>query len=108
MSRVLILHTGGTIGMTKTEKGYQPDGEYFRRAVFHMDSLKAAGMPEWDFMETDPLLDSSRMAVSEWNMIGQLIADHYEAYDGFVFHAQRSREAGDPDRLTDTAVRNPQ
>ncbi len=84
MSRVLIIHTGGTIGMTRTENGYQPDGEYFRRAIFHMDSLKAEGMPEWDFMETDPLLDSSRMAVSEWNMIGELIAHHYEAYDGFV------------------------
>ena len=84
MSRVLILHTGGTIGMTKTEKGYQPDGAYFRQAIFHMDSLKAEGMPEWDFMETDPLLDSSRMAVAEWNMIGQLISDNYEKYSGFV------------------------
>ena len=52
MSRVLILHTGGTIGMTKTEKGYQPDGAYFRQAIFHMDSLKAEGMPEWDFMRS--------------------------------------------------------
>ena len=48
MSRILLLHTGGTIGMTKTENGYQPDGEYFRQAVFHMDSLKKADMPEWD------------------------------------------------------------
>lgn len=84
MSRVLILHTGGTIGMTRTENGYQPDGEYFRGAIFHMDSLKKKDMPEWDFTETDPLLDSSRMSVSEWNMIGRLIADHYDRYDGFV------------------------
>ena len=84
MSKVLVIHTGGTIGMTRTENGYQPDGEYFRRAIFHMDSLKAEGMPEWDFMETDPLLDSSRMAVAEWNMIGQLISDHYDSYSGFV------------------------
>ena len=84
MSRILILHTGGTIGMTRTAEGYQPDGEYFRQAVFHMDSLKAQGMPKWDFMETDPLLDSSRMTVSEWNTIGRIISDHYEEYDGFV------------------------
>ena len=72
MSKVLIIHTGGTIGMTKTAEGYRPDGEYFRNAIFHMDSLKAPGMPEWDFVECDPLLDSSRMAVREWNMMGKM------------------------------------
>lgn len=84
MSRVLILHTGGTIGMTRTDNGYKPDGAYFRQAVFHMDSLRKQGMPEWELMETTPLLDSSRMKVGEWNMIGKIIADHYDAYDGFV------------------------
>ena len=84
MSRILLLHTGGTIGMTKTENGYQPDGEYFRQAVFHMDSLKKSDMPQWDFMETETLLDSSRMKVKDWNMIGSVIAEHYKDYDGFV------------------------
>ena len=84
MSKILILHTGGTIGMTRTPDGYKPDGAYFRNAVFHMDSLKSHAMPEWDFMETDPLLDSSRMTVAEWNMIGKIIAENYEKYDGFV------------------------
>ncbi len=84
MSRILLIHTGGTIGMTKTENGYQPDGAYFRKAVEHMDSLKAEGMPAWNFMETSPLLDSSRMSVAEWNLIGKTIADNYDLYDGFV------------------------
>ncbi len=84
MSRILLVHTGGTIGMTKTENGYQPDGAYFRQAVFHMDSLKKRDMPQWDFTETETLLDSSRMKAEDWNMIGRVIADHYEDYDGFV------------------------
>lgn len=84
MSKILILHTGGTIGMTWTSEGYKPDGKNFREAIYHMDSLKAYSMPEWDFMETDPLLDSSRMTVSQWNMIGQIIADNKDRYDGFV------------------------
>ncbi len=84
MSRILIIHTGGTIGMTRTAEGYMPDGEYFKNAIFHMDSLKAEGMPEWEFLEIDPLLDSSRMSVKEWNKIGKLIADHYDSFDGFV------------------------
>lgn len=84
MNKILIIHTGGTIGMTRTADGYKPDGAYFRSAIFHMDSLKAEGMPEWDFIECDPLLDSSQMSVKEWNEIGRLISDNYETYDGFV------------------------
>ncbi|MBR4421751.1 MAG: asparaginase [Erysipelotrichaceae bacterium] len=84
MSKILIIHTGGTIGMTRTADGYQPDGAYFRNAIFHMDSLKAEGMPEWDFVECDPLLDSSQMSVKEWNTIGRFISENYNFYDGFV------------------------
>ncbi|MBR4445230.1 MAG: asparaginase [Solobacterium sp.] len=84
MGKILIVHTGGTIGMTRTAKGYRPDGAYFREALLHMDSLKAKGMPEWEYTETIPLLDSSRMTASEWNAIGQIITDSYTLYDGFV------------------------
>ena len=84
MSKILIIHTGGTIGMTRTPDGYKPDGEYFRNAIYHLDSLKAESMPEWDFVEMDPLLDSSRMTVREWNNIGKVIADNSDNYDGFV------------------------
>lgn len=84
MSRILLVHTGGTIGMVRTESGYRPEGDSFRKAVFHMDSLKKADMPEWEFMETERLLDSSRMNVSDWNLIGSLVAENYDKYDGFV------------------------
>ncbi len=84
MKKILIINTGGTIGMTRTEKGYAPDVEYFRKAMNHMDSLRAPGMPAWDMIDMLPLLDSSNMAVSDWNKIGKLISDNYGAYDGFV------------------------
>jgi L-asparaginase len=70
--------------MTPTADGYKPDGVYFKNAIFHMDSLRAPGMPEWEFYEIDPLLDSSRMSVMEWNKIAKIVADEYEKYDGFV------------------------
>ncbi len=70
--------------MTRTENGYMPDGEYFRNAISRMEALRAPGMPDWDFTETEYLLDSSRMTVHEWNMIGDIIAARYEDYDGFV------------------------
>lgn len=84
MSKILIIHTGGTIGMTRTAEGYQPDAAYFKDAIFHMDSLKAPGFPKWDFTECEPLLDSSRMNVRDWNRMASLIAENYENYDGFV------------------------
>lgn len=84
MSKILIIHTGGTIGMTWTKDGYRPDGKYFKDAIYHMDSLKAYGMPKWDYMETKPLLDSSKMSVKEWNIIGSIIAEKKDDYDGFV------------------------
>ena len=82
--KTLIINTGGTIGMVKTEDGYKPDGESFVRTLHEMDALKADVMPDWDFAALEVLIDSSNMTVSEWNRIGKLIADSYDKYDGFV------------------------
>lgn len=84
MKRVLIINTGGTIGMVKTSEGYKPDRKSFSNLLHNMDLLKAEGMPLWDLVELDELLDSSNMTVAEWNKIGKIIADAYEKYDGFV------------------------
>ena len=84
MKNVLIIYTGGTIGMTRTENGYAPQSGQFRRAMEAIPDLYAEQMPRWDMLELDPLLDSSNMTVREWNKIAQLVADHYDAYDGFV------------------------
>lgn len=82
--KILIINTGGTIGMVKTEDGYKPDGAAFSKTLQDMGVLNAEGMPDWDFIELEELLDSSNMTVSEWNKIGKLIADSYDNYDGFV------------------------
>ena len=84
MKNVLIIYIGGTIGMTRTENGYAPQSGQFRRAMEAIPDLYAEQMPRWDMLEMDPLLDSSNMTVREWNKIAQLVADHYDAYDGFV------------------------
>jgi len=84
MKRILIINTGGTIGMVKTKEGYKPDGKSFSNLLKSMDVLNAEGMPFWDLVELEKLLDSSNMTVAEWNKIGKLIADAYDNYDGFV------------------------
>lgn len=63
MKNVLIIYTGGTIGMTRTENGYAPQSGQFRRAMEAIPDLYAEQMPRWDMLEMDPLLDSSNMTV---------------------------------------------
>lgn len=82
--RICILYTGGTIGMVPTKKGYAPKKGYFYDAISSIDDLRAENMPDWEMLEFDPLLDSSNIALEQWNQIGRSIRDNYEKYDGFV------------------------
>lgn len=82
--RILVIYTGGTIGMLKTPSGYAPQKEAFHILLEQMPELHAADMPLWDIVDMDPLLDSSNITVHEWNAIGICISGHYSAYDGFV------------------------
>ncbi|MBR6322786.1 MAG: asparaginase [Lachnospiraceae bacterium] len=82
--RILIIYTGGTIGMMKNVNGYAPEKEGFHRLLEDIPELKADEMPEWEVRDMDPLLDSSNITVREWNLIGSMIAEHYDRFDGFV------------------------
>lgn len=82
--RICLLHTGGTIGMTRSEQGYIPSEGYLEGMLGEISDLHVDGMPSFDLCELSPLLDSSNMAVSEWNRIGKKIAELYDLYDGFV------------------------
>ncbi len=82
--KICILYTGGTIGMVPTENGYAPKQGYFHDAIAAIPDIHEPDMPDWDMIEFDPLLDSSNIAVDQWNMIGRAIHDNYRNYDGFV------------------------
>ncbi|MBO5338987.1 MAG: asparaginase [Clostridia bacterium] len=82
--RICLIHTGGTIGMVKGENGYLPKEGYLENVLETISDLKSPEMPDFDFYEMSPLLDSSNMAVDDWNRIGEEIAKRYNSYDGFV------------------------
>ncbi|MBQ5799123.1 MAG: asparaginase [Oscillospiraceae bacterium] len=84
MKKVLILYTGGTIGMTRGENGYAPQKGMFAAALDAISDLSSPELPAWELLELDTLLDSSNMTVHEWNHIASIIAERYEQYDGFV------------------------
>ena len=81
---ICLIHTGGTIGMVKSSQGYLPKEGYFQTVLETIADLKSPEMPEISFFEMSPLLDSSDMAVDDWNRIGEEIAKRYDSYDGFV------------------------
>ena len=43
--------------LVPTDKGYAPKRGYFHDAISSIDDLKGEGMPEWDMIEFEPLLD---------------------------------------------------
>lgn len=82
--KVLIIYTGGTIGMKRTESGYAPVKGYITDAIKAIPDLSSPSMPQWDLQEMDTLLDSSDMTSTDWNAIGKIVYDSYHDYDGFV------------------------
>lgn len=82
--KILIINTGGTIGMVATENGYAPQKGSLIRELSQIRDLSSPDIPEWDIVEFDPLLDSTNIRYEQWNMIADAVADNYDAYDGFV------------------------
>ena len=82
--KVCIIHTGGTIGMVPSEYGYAPKSGIFLQSLQKINDLHRPEFPEWELIEFSPLLDSSDIAVHEWNKIGRVIAERYHDFDGFV------------------------
>lgn len=82
--KILIIYTGGTIGMKKTDKGYAPVSGFLGEAISSIGDMMSEGAPLWDLHEMSPLLDSSDITVKEWNKIAAVIYDNYNVYDGFV------------------------
>ena len=82
--RICILYTGGTIGMVPSEHGYVPSESSLYDAMDSIRDLQKPGMPDLEIVLFDPLLDSSNMSITEWNLIGEAIAERYTQFDGFV------------------------
>lgn len=82
--KVLIIYTGGTIGMKRSKKGYVPIEGYLLNAISTIEDMHRNDAPSWDLVEMSPLLDSSDITVNEWNKIAEVVYKNYAEYDGFV------------------------
>lgn len=82
--RILMIYTGGTIGMVPSTRGYVPSSKGLFAQLEAIPDLHHPDMPEYQVEEFSPLLDSSNMTVQEWNKIGQAVVSRYDEFDGFV------------------------
>lgn len=82
--KILIIHTGGTIGMVPTENGFAPKPGVLLEELKNIRDLSSPDMPVWDLIEFEPLLDSTNIRYEQWNSIADAIALYYDKYDGFV------------------------
>lgn len=96
-SRVLVLYTGGTIGMRKGPRGYEPVPGWFAETIATLPQLhdptqlrfttypsQSDRRVRYDVRAYDPLLDSANLGMREWVRIAADVADAYEDYEGFV------------------------
>jgi len=82
-STILVIYTGGTIGMIK-------DRDTGALHPINMDLLYQS-IPilknfncKIDYITFDPLIDSSNVKPEFWVKLARAIEDNYELYDGFV------------------------
>nr|XP_046269115.1 60 kDa lysophospholipase isoform X2 [Scatophagus argus] len=109
-ARVLVINTGGTIGMTLHDNVLAPKANAFvqslRKLPIIHDEMYAQQTCLYNYygsentlvlplskgnkriiytvLEYSPLLDSSNMTTDDWGRIGKDIEKNYEHYDGFV------------------------
>lgn len=80
---VLIIYTGGTIGMVQNPKTGAHEPLDFGHLISHVPELQNVEV-NYDTMQFNPPLDSSNMNPEQWAQIAHIIVDKYDLYDGFV------------------------
>ncbi len=102
--KILIIYTGGTIGMKKSDTGYIPVKGFLAEQVGQLSQFHDPQFPRKDLLndwfvtpvspqgvrarfiikEYDPLMDSSNMSFQDWCKIATDIEEHYADFDAFI------------------------
>ncbi len=82
-SSVLIIYTGGTIGMRENPETGALENFNFDLILEEVPELKRFDC-QIHACTFDPPIDSSDMGLEHWARLVRIIADNYEHFDGFV------------------------
>ena len=81
--RILIIYTGGTIGMIENPETHALQPFDFDHLMDNVPKVKKLDY-NIDNIQFNPPIDSSNMDPTHWSDIALAIEEHYDLYDGFV------------------------
>ncbi|ARV11600.1 L-asparaginase 1 [Gilvibacter sp. SZ-19] len=81
--KILLIYTGGTIGMMRDFESGALSNFDFDALLDHIPELQLLSC-EIETVSTSEPIDSSNMNPEHWLTLAQIIAGHYDNYDGFV------------------------
>ena len=81
--KVLLIYTGGTIGMGCDQQTGALEPLDFNHLVERVPEFKQLPT-DVDTYQFNPPIDSSDMSPSKWIQIARIVTDRYDQYDGFV------------------------
>lgn len=86
VKNLLVLYTGGTIGMLQTPEGLAPAGGFEARMRAWLEQHPAAPRPEWRLRELSPLIDSANMQQANWLAMRDAIVEavKQDGHDGVL------------------------
>ena len=82
-NKVLLIYTGGTIGMGCNPRTGSLEPLDFNHLVSQMPELESLKIAV-DVFQFDPPIDSSDMTPALWAKLVRIIVEKYDFYDGFV------------------------
>lgn len=82
-TNILLIYTGGTIGMTKDYPSGALKAFNFKELLRNIPELAQLDC-QIDSVSFDDPIDSSNIDTSHWVEIASIIESHYDTYDGFV------------------------
>lgn len=80
---ILLIYTGGTIGMIKDAETRSLKSFNFNQLLEHIPELKQLDC-HIDPVSLDQPIDSSNVSLKHWQYIGDIINTNYDQYHGFV------------------------
>lgn len=82
-SKILVIYTGGTIGMIMDKKSNTLEPLAFEHMSKFIPELNECNF-ELEYISFDPTVDSSDMDPELWVRLASIIEKNYEVFDGFV------------------------
>lgn len=76
--RVMVLYTGGTIGMQASANGLAPASGFEARMAGQLAEQPDLVVPQWRFREMSPLIDSANMSPAYWLRLRDAVVEAVE------------------------------